>query len=399
MSTTEPIAAPTVGSRVRRLALPLFLAVFLVVGSFGAADGQPDRRPADWFMVLLLLKASLALYWLRTHPIPVLWATVVATLVYMLMQYPWGPVILPFVIAVFTSIRLGYRLAGWSALAGLYLGHVGGRMVLGINHDGVYQVLLVGACFVVLGFVAELFRAHRDRVMAAARTRKEAELRQAGEERLRIAQELHDVVAHHISLINVQASTALHLVDRQPEQAGPALSAIKDASKEALVELRSIVGILRQSDESAPRQPVTGLDRLEHLVSRTSRAGLEVHTIVHGDPEPLPIGLDRAALRIIQESLTNVVRHARATEATVRIQYGDEALVLQVDDDGQSLTGPPAEGNGIVGMRERATALGGTLTATRRPTGGLRIIATLPLPERSGQADVGRVEVGDPGHA
>jgi signal transduction histidine kinase len=252
-------------------------------------------------------------------------------------------------------------------------------MVLGINHDGMYQVLLVGACFVVLGFVAELFRAHRDRVMAAARTRQEAELRQAGEERLRIAQELHDVVAHHISLINVQASTALHLADRQPEQAGPALSAIKDASKEALVELRSIVGILRQSDESAPRQPVTGLERLDHLVSRTSMAGLEVHKIVHGDPRPLPTGLDRAAFRIIQESLTNIVRHARATAATVRIQYGDQSLVLQVDDDGQSLAGPPKEGNGIIGMRERATALGGTLAATRTPTGSLRIIATLPL--------------------
>ena len=381
MSTTEPIDAPALGARVRRLALPLVMAVFAVVGSFGAANGQPDRRPADWFMVLLL-KASLALYWLRTHPIPVLWATVVATLVYMLMQYPYGPIIVPFVIAVFTTIRLGHRLAGWSALSGLYIGHVGGRMVLGINHDGVYQILLVGTCFVVLGFVAELFRAHRDRVTAAARTRKEAELRQAGEERLRIAQELHDVVAHHISLINVQASTALHLVDRQPEQAGPALSAIKDASKEALVELRSIVGILRQSDESAPRQPVAGLERLEHLVSRTSMAGLEVHTIVHGDPHPLPTGLDRAAYRIIQESLTNIVRHAKATAATVRIQYGEQALVLQVDDDGQSLAGlagAPKEGNGIIGMRERATALGGTLTATRTPSGGLRIIASLPL--------------------
>jgi signal transduction histidine kinase len=227
--------------------------------------------------------------------------------------------------------------------------------------------------------MAELFRGHRERVTAASKTRREAELRRAGEERLRIAQELHDVVAHHISLINVQASTALHLVDRQPEQAAPALAAIKEASKEALVELRSIVGVLRQSDESAPRQPVAGLDRLDHLISRTSMAGLEVHAIVHGDPRPLPTSLDRAAFRIIQESLTNVVRHAKATAATVRIQYGEESLVLQVDDDGSALAGPPSEGNGIVGMRERATALGGTLTASRTPTGGLRIVANLPI--------------------
>jgi signal transduction histidine kinase len=379
VSTTDRIDVPTVGARARRVLLPLVLSVFAVVGTYGAAQDQPDRRSPDWFMVVLLLIGTVSLYWLRTRPIPVLWATVVSTLVYMLREYPWGPVIFAFVIAVFTVIRLGHRAAGWTGLIALYVGHVGGRMILGLDEQGVYQVLLVGTCFCVLGFVAELFRAHRDRVMAAAQTRREEELRRAGEERLRIAQELHDVVAHHISLINVQASTALHLVDRQPEQAGPALSAIKDASKEALVELRSIVGILRHSDESAPRQPVAGLDHLDHLVSRTSRAGLEVHKIVEGNPRPLPAGLDRAAFRIIQESLTNVVRHANASSATVRIRYGEESLILQIDDDGQCLAGTPNEGNGISGMRERAAALGGTLTTARTPTGGLRITATLPL--------------------
>ncbi|TQJ15917.1 signal transduction histidine kinase [Kribbella jejuensis] len=364
---------------MRRYTLPVVLAVFLVVGTYGAARGQTDRQHPDALMVVLLLIAALALFWRSTHPVPVLWVIAAATLVYMLREYPWGPVVIPFVIAVFTTIRLGHRSAGWAGLISLYVGHVGGRLILGLNQDGIYQVLLVGLCFCLLGFVAELFRAHRDRVMAAAKTRREEELRRAGEERLRIAQELHDVVAHHISLINVQASTALHLVDRQPEQAAPALSAIKDASKEALVELRSIVGILRQSDESAPRQPVAGLDHLDHLVSRTKRAGLDVHKIVHGDPRPLPTGLDRAAFRIIQESLTNVVRHAKATSATVRIQYGEQALVLQIDDNGESLTAQPQEGNGISGMRERATALGGTLTVIRTPAGGLRITATLPV--------------------
>ena len=357
------------------------LSVVAVFGSFGASRGQVEagRRPADWFMVVLVLIGTISLYWLRTRPVVVLWATTLSTLVYMLMEYAYGAVIFSFVIAVFTAIRTGHRIPGWIALVSLYAGHVLGRLVLGLNDQGVYQVLLVGTCFVVLGFTAELFRGHRERVMAANKTRREAELRRASEERLRIAQELHDVVAHHISLINVQASTALHLVDRQPEQAGPALSAIKDASKEALVELRSIVGILRQSDESAPRQPVAGLEHLENLINRTSMAGLEVHSIVHGEPRPLPTGLDRAAFRIIQESLTNVVRHAKATAATVRIQYGEESLVLQVDDNGASLAGPPSEGNGIIGMRERATALGGTLTTTRTPAGSLRITAHLPV--------------------
>ncbi|GAA0929880.1 sensor histidine kinase [Kribbella koreensis] len=375
MSTTDLIS----DGRLRRVLLPAAVTIIAVFGSFGASNNQDGRRHGDWLMVVLVMIGSVSLYWLRSHPVPVLWATVGSTLVYMLMQYGYGPVIFSFVIAVFTVIRTGHRLAGWIGLVTLYAGHVLGRLVLGLSGQGIYQVLLVGTCFVVLGFTAELFRGHRERVMAANKTRREAELRRAGEERLRIAQELHDVVAHHISLINVQASTALHLVDRQPEQAGPALAAIKDASKEALVELRSIVGVLRQSDESAPRQPVAGLDRLDHLISRTSMAGLEVHAIVHGDPRPLPTSLDRAAFRIIQESLTNVVRHAKATAATVRIQYGEEALVLQVDDDGSALTGPPREGNGIVGMRERATALGGTLTASRTPAGGLRIVANLPI--------------------
>ncbi|MFF0267378.1 sensor histidine kinase [Kribbella sp. NPDC004536] len=376
---TQSADVPDLGTRVRRYTLPVVLAVFCVVGTFGAARGQTDRHQPDALMVVLVLISALALFWRSTHPVPVLWVIVGATLFYMLREYPWGPVIIPFVIAVFTTIRLGHRVAGWAGLISLYVGHVGGRIVLGLGQDGIYQVLLVGACFCVLGFLAELFRAHRDRVMAAAKTRQEEELRRAGEERLRIAQELHDVVAHHISLINVQAATALHLVDRQPEQAAPALSAIKDASKEALVELRSIVGVLRQSDESAPRQPVAGLDHLDHLVSRTARAGLEVHKLIHGEARPLASGLDRAAFRIIQESLTNVVRHAKATSATVRIQYGEQALVLQIDDNGESLTTQPKEGNGISGMRERATALGGTLTANRTPAGGLRITATLPL--------------------
>ncbi|WP_427892558.1 sensor histidine kinase [Kribbella sp. GL6] len=376
---TELLDVPDLGARIRRYTLPIGLAVFTVIGTFGAARGQTDRHHPDALMVVLLLIAALSLFWRNTRPVPVLWVIVGATLAYMLREYPWGPVVIPFVIAVFTTIRLGHRVAGWAGLISLYVGHVGGRIILGLTQDGIYQVLLVGACFCVLGFLAELFRAHRDRVSAAARTRKEEELRRAGEERLRIAQELHDVVAHHISLINVQAATALHLVDRQPERAAPALSAIKDASKEALVELRSIVGVLRQSGESAPRQPIAGLDHLDHLVSRTARAGLEVHKIIHGDPRPLPSGLDRAAFRIIQESLTNVVRHARATSATVRIQYGEQALVVQVDDNGESLAAQPKEGNGISGMRERATALGGTLTANRTPAGGLRIIANLPL--------------------
>jgi signal transduction histidine kinase len=358
--------------------LPVLVAVFQVVGSFGAVHGQPGRRAPDLLMVVLLLLGPIALYWLRSRPVVVLWATALATLTYLLLQYAYGPVILSFVVAVFSAVMSGHRIAGWIATAGLYVGHVGGRLLLGID-DGLSQLLAVGGWFVVMLVVADLARGQRERRAVVARSREEAERRRAGEERLRIAQELHDVVAHHISLINVQAGVALHLIDRQPGQAEKALAAIKDASKEALVELRSIVGVLRQDDGSAPRQPVPGLDRLDHLISRTSQAGLEVQAVIEGDPRPLPPGLDRAAYRIIQESLTNVVRHANASKATVRIQYGENALMLEIDDNGERLDGPPQEGNGIVGMRERATALGGDLVTTTTPTGALRVTAHLPL--------------------
>lgn len=354
------------------------MAVVEIAGSF-AAGGQPGRRDGDALMVLLLLIGSLSLYWVRARPAAVLWTTALSGLVYMLIGYPYGPVLISFVIALFAAAEAGHRWHIWLAITVLYGGHALGRLILGINESGMYQVLLVGACFALLGFGAELYRGHRERKAEQARSRREEELRREGEERLRIAQELHDVVAHHISLINVQAATALHLADRQPEKAGTALAAIKDVSKEALVELRSIVGVLRQADDTAPRQPVAGLDQLDHLIARTSRAGPEVHAVVHGDPRPLPTGLDRAAFRIIQESLTNVIRHAGATTATVRVQYGDDALIVQVDDDGTTLAATPQEGNGLVGMRERATALGGTLTVTHTPAGGMRIRAWLPL--------------------
>jgi signal transduction histidine kinase len=238
-------------------------------------------------------------------------------------------------------------------------------------------MLAVGVWFVILLGIAEIVRVRRERAAETQRTRQEMERRRAGEERLRIAQELHDLVAHHISLINVQAGVALHLVDSKPEQTATALAAIKDASKEALVELRSIVGILRDTSEQAPRAPVPGLARLDELVNRTAQAGLDVHTSVHGERRTLPSRVDAAAYRIVQESLTNVVRHANASRATVRVGYGDSAVTVQVDDDGHG-TDSLAEGNGITGMRERATALGGTFSAG--PVhGGFRVTARLPL--------------------
>jgi signal transduction histidine kinase len=211
---------------------------------------------------------------------------------------------------------------------------------------------------------------------------------------MRIARELHDVLAHNISLINVQAGVALHLMDEQPGQSRSALVAIKQASNDALGELRSVLDILRQGDEAAPRSPASGLADLDGLVAGAGATGLEVRTRVEGTPRPLPAGTDLAAYRIVQESLTNVTRHAGPATATVRIAYGRDALTVQVDDDGKGLESaggrpgsdsdrsnrrPDRSGNGIRGMRERVAALGGDLTAGSRPGGGFRVLAHLPL--------------------
>jgi signal transduction histidine kinase len=224
---------------------------------------------------------------------------------------------------------------------------------------------------------AELARINAELVAARGRLEESARLR----ERLRIARELHDALGHHLSLINVQSGVALHLNEDLPDQARSSLSAIKEASKEALVELRSVLDILREEGEHAPRSPTSTLARLEDLVSQAAAAGLEVRTHTEGTVRPLPFGVDVAAFRIVQEALTNVTRHAGEATATIRLSYGERDITVEVDDDG----GGPASratvgtGRGIVGMRERVSALGGELETGPRPEGGFRVRARLPL--------------------
>jgi signal transduction histidine kinase len=226
-------------------------------------------------------------------------------------------------------------------------------------------------------FVAEI----RDRADRAERTREAEARRRVDAERLRIARELHDVVAHGISTINVQAGVAAHLLDRRPEQAGEALETIKRLSKEALGELREILEVLRAVDAADPRQPTTGLAQLDTLIARTRGAGIGVTLAVAGPPRALPVTVDVAAYRIIQEALTNVLRHAGQATASVQLAYGARDLLVEVTDDG---TGPPhadgadGAGYGLIGMRERAESLGGTFQAHEQPGGGFCVQAKLP---------------------
>jgi len=366
------------------------LAAFQVGGTFGASEGQPDRRDADAGALLLALVAPVALVWARRRPVPVVWVVGAATLTYLLADYAYGPVLLGFVLAVGNAVVRGHRAAAWSTVAVLLVVHVG---LGGVWRDeGWSWQLPLGVTawtLVVLGG-AELVRVRGERAGAARRAAAETAQRRANEERLRIAREVHDLVAHHMSLINVQAGVALHLVERRPEQAQPALLAIRDASKEALVELRSLVAVLREEGEVAPRTPVSMLDTLDDLVARTAHAGLTVDRTVAGDVRSLPAPVGLAAARIVQESITNVVRHSGARRAVVGLEYGPDTLAVQVDDDG---TGGPVAvgagratdvdaGNGLRGMRERAVALGGTLTVGAAPGGGFRVRAVLPTGEQ-----------------
>ena len=216
------------------------------------------------------------------------------------------------------------------------------------------------------------------RAEEAVRTRDEAARRRAMEERLRIARELHDSLTHSISVIQVQAGVAVHLARKRGEDVPPALMAIEEAGADAVRELRATLGVLRSEDGDG-----SGLSQLDGLVARARAAGLPVTVTVTGGERPLPPEVDQAAYRIVQEALTNVSRHAGCACVTVQLHYMPETLSVEVDNDGQATvsstdTRPSGPGLGLVGMRERVSALGGRLQAGPQATGGFRVRAELP---------------------
>jgi signal transduction histidine kinase len=342
----------------------------------------------------------------RRYPVGVLAVTLAAALV--AVRLGADLVWLALVVAFFTAVLARKRAA---AVASLVIGYVASVWPPwrigqpGAGNTSVAGALGLAAGLTLMLFVAELIRIRSQRTAALARSREEELRRLASEERIRMARDLHDVVAHNISVINVQANTALHLMDRQPERARSALTTINDVSKQALIELRAVLGVLRDVDAQgaaaqAPRTPAPGLARLDDLIDNAAAAGLTVRVEEDGRRAPLPADVDLAAYRIIQETLTNSARHSGGANATVRLGYDDDALLVEVDDDGTAR--PPerggsggsssrastareasrpggASGHGIAGMTERAAALGGTLEAGPRPEGGFRVRARLPL--------------------
>ncbi len=358
------------------------LAAFLTVGTHFASQHQPTRRPFDAGTIALVSVAAGVLALRRRHPVAVMTVVFGATLLYFILGYANGPIWLTLIVAYFTAIVRGNRLAAAvTAVAGFGIFPWLDHLIRNRPGPSLTDMAGLAAWLLVLLGAAESVRIRRERAAEAVRIREEEALRRASEERLRIARELHDALGHHLSLISVQSGVALHLNEELPEQARNSLSAIKQASKEALAELRSVLDILRQEGEPAPRSPTSTLARLDELVSQAAAAGLEVRTEIEGDVRPLPFGVDVAAFRIVQEALTNVTRHAGPASATVRVSYDEGDLTVEVDDDGHGrpVHNGTGSGKGIVGMRERVATFGGDLEAGPRPGGGFRVRARLPL--------------------
>lgn len=356
----------------------LAIGVFQVAGSFGAAGNQPERKAIDALALVLVLVGPLALARRDRWPLAALGATVAAADVYVGLGYPYGPIFVSVAFALFTAVQAGKRRATWVVAGAGYLGFVLAGYVdpRAPGDPGVVHLSLVAGWLAVVLAVSELVRSHRVQEVQQRRAKEEAERRRAGEQRLLLAQELHDVLAHNISLVNVQASVALHLIDERPDQVRSALTTIKEVSRDALGELRAALDLLRHDGEAAPRAPAPGLADLPSLVAGAGAGGLEVRLDVDDPPPHLPPAVELAAYRIVQEALTNVTRHARARTVSVRVRC-DEGLHVAVSDDG--VGGPAVAGNGITGMRERATALGGTLEAGPGPGAGFRVEAHLPM--------------------
>lgn len=360
-------------------ALALTIGAAQIIGTYFIGLHQPEYRSLDAAALVLILTGAAALVFRRQHPVWVLVAAYGITLLYLILDYPKGPIYLTIIIAFFTAATQGRKLIAWAVLAAEFLLFPWVPYLLG-NESAptTNSILALGAWLLVLAAVAEISYIRQQRIM---RAREEEMRRRAGEERLRIARELHDVLGHNISLISVQAGVALHLIDERPEQARVALSVIKDASKEALHELRSVLEILRQVSEAPPRSPSLGLASLSDLVARASEAGLKVHTEVAGDLKGLPASVDLAAFRIVQEALTNIMRHSNQASSSIRVNRNEHELTVQIDNqigDEASRDGVGL-GQGILGMKERATALGGVVEAGPRPDGGFRVFARLPL--------------------
>jgi signal transduction histidine kinase len=353
---------------------------------------EPDSRPVTWVAYLLGASLALPLLGYRRWPLGALLATAVLLLGYYVSGFPGFSPAIPLAIVLYLAASAGYR---WWSIGVLSFFSVAGLVVAARGPEVDLRSVLaefsqVASLLVAVVLLAEALRTRRawlaevrERLRRVEADRDLETERRVTEERLRIARELHDVMAHTISVITVQAGVAVdRLADYPPELRGP-LEAIRSASTESMAELAAVVGVLRGGDhESVPRAPAPGLDQVEELAEAARETGLRVMTWIAGPRRPLPQAVDLTAYRIVQEALTNVVRHANASTVSVSIDFTDDAVQVEVIDDGSGAAAKPNGGRtggyGLIGMAERATAVGGELVTGAGPAGGFRVQARLP---------------------
>jgi signal transduction histidine kinase len=326
----------------------------------------------------LVVVGGLSLVACRRAPVVVLAVTGVCALGHQAVGTDVPAV--PYLFAVYAAVRAGHRIV---TVAGsvIMLAALPFALLVAPHGWSVGEAftqardVLPLAWLIAAGAAGEALRQAERRADEAERTREETARRRADEERLHIARELHDSLTHQISVIKVQAEVAVHLARKRGEPVPDALLAIRDAGREATRELRATLEALRDD-----RNPAHGLDQVPHLVERARTSGLDARLTIEGHRPDMPSAVDRTAYRIVQESLTNIARHAAADTASVRIDHRPGALVIRVDDDGTAQPDTaPVPGVGLLGMRERVTALGGHLRAAPRSGGGFTVEADLPV--------------------
>jgi signal transduction histidine kinase len=351
--------------------LAVSVAVVAVLGATMLPTDWLDGRRADWFGLLLLVLSCVPVLVRRRWPVAALLAVVPPQIVYHALEYAHEVALLIAVPLIYTVAVTASRAVMLSALGVTSLALVA---TVGLSQDAPpgTDVIWPLGWFVAAAVTGQAVRIHRAFLAETAE-------RRVAEERLRIARDLHDVLAHHIVVINSHAAVAAHLLDERPDLApiAESLHTIADASSGVLSELRTTLDVLR-GNEVDDRQPTPGLDRLADLASAIGAAGVTVE--VAGERRPLPPAVEVTLYRIAQEALTNVVKHAAARHARVVLTHGSDEVRMEVADDGHGaplVTG--RSGYGIVGMTERAQALGGQLSAGNGPDGGFRVVATLPI--------------------
>jgi signal transduction histidine kinase len=379
------------------LALVMALMGGATLGSMLTLPGA-DPPDQDGTASVLLGVACLALLKHRTHPraavvVNAACTTAVIGLGYLLTPLLLAPVMAALYWLATLTDRGTTRAYGVATMVAVTV-----AAAISDSMDHVSLLLrTIGPFFWLLlplaaGTMTRLRRAYLQAVQARAehaeRTREEEARLRVTEERMRIARELHDVVAHHLALANAQAGTAAHLALDNPPQTKKILTDLTGTTSSALRELKATLGLLRQNDDpaSAPLEPSPGLARLPELVSACQSAGLTVTVTTEGEPQPLSPGVDLTAFRIVQEALTNVTKHAAAEAAHVRLEYSGSRLMITVSDDGPAAPAALADseaaqsrGFGVIGMRERARSIGGELCAGHRPEGGFEVSTALPL--------------------